>query len=683
MNRIRFVLPILLAFVIAACGTSPPDQQLDEFPWCFTFDFVNETYPLTFVDGQQTANGLESINGSLGVSYTHNQIVEPKYIVSEIEVQIPGQTRNVVTSIDIFGVADNFQARVDTDTINQIEWQPDSAGEFGTTASISLTTESDTLVVVRYLSIYGDGINPFGSNDCGGNNPTVTATFDELPTFTPTATDTPTPTLSPTATATQTATDAPTQEWCYFFDFTIAPYDNFWKPEENNNGDPKATWELGTGWVGDDTYLLDNGFQYQNQITMRGVLQSWAIDPVNAIFVYADLVFSYRQVQGNILSDNNPYARVTIGTIFEERTGFPEQQFDYESMARFSSQSFGSIFDEDQVSFLVWAGRLNNTAPVGGKAEVHSIEFRGLGSNPFGQDNCGANAPSPTPTLDLTQITATASSTPTFTPFPTRTVDATPTIQPTSTPDPNDDTNTFTADGDCDNYSGSEPSGSNDGQWFEWLFGGLGNTFNCRILPTFQFIGAQVSSTASSVGSIFDFLTTSVRDGLSDIISNVKNGIQLFTDTLNWTGGQLVPYLGGWLNNFWAQLSYFIKNLTSSIWSIITGLFGLLWQGVNQVVEFVKSILNFIGTAFRVVGNIFSLWNDVEPEKPPGLPDCLNDPLAYEICAVWYILDNTLFSGVGAFIVPALNVYILLLIAFFFLETVVERMQKIWVVLSD
>ncbi|MEM9952152.1 MAG: hypothetical protein AAF846_11155 [Chloroflexota bacterium] len=186
-------------------------------------------------------------------------------------------------------------------------------------------------------------------------------------------------------------------DWCFLFDFTISPYDNFWASEENNNGDPKATWEQGTGWVGDDTYLLNNGFQYQNQITIRGVLQSWAVDPATVSFVYADLVFSYRQVQGNILSDNNPYARVTIGTIFEERTGFPEQQFDYESMSRYSSQVFTDVFDEDQVSILVWAGRLNNTAPVGGKTEIHSLEFRGLGTNPFGQDNCGQNLP-PTPT---------------------------------------------------------------------------------------------------------------------------------------------------------------------------------------------------------------------------------------------------------------------------------------------
>jgi len=237
----------------------------------------------------------------------------------------------------------------------------------------------------------------------------------------------------------------------------------------------------------------------------------------------------------------------------------------------------------------------------------------------------------------------------------------------TSTPDPGDNPeNGFEPGGDCGSYTGNEPGDDSNGQWTEWLFGGINNLVECVVMPPINFIGNVVNQTLQMVGSIYDLAVDSLAYGQAAI---------------QWTFGRLFPYIGAHFNNFWAALLYYSSNFFGFLFDAVVGLFQFISDVVSGIIDFVKSIIDFILSGFSLVSNLFSMWNDATPQKPPGLPDCANDPLNYDICAVWYILEFTFFAGIGAFIIPALNVYLVLLIILYFLETVVERMQKIWEIL--
>lgn len=75
-----------------------------------------------------------------------------------------------------------------------------------------------------------------------------------------------------------------------------------------------------------------------------------------------------------------------------------------------------------------------------------------------------------------------------------------------------------------------------------------------------------------------------------------------------------------------------ISALGSNVWQRATG-----WVG------------NMTGT----LGRFTSAWNSAAPTALPGMPMCKSDPLANELCAIWFILTFTVFSGtLGSLIVP-------------------------------
>jgi cell division septation protein DedD len=75
--------------------------------------------------------------------------------------------------------------------------------------------------------------------------------------------------------------------------------------------------------------------------------------------------------------------------------------------------------------------------------------------------------------------------------------------------------------------------------------------------------------------------------------------------------------------------------------------------------EYADDAINGIGGAISGAGEIGLAIYTVPPIRPPGAHDCSMDQtdlytIASNICAVWYILDNTLFAGIGSLYVPLL-----------------------------
>jgi hypothetical protein len=79
-----------------------------------------------------------------------------------------------------------------------------------------------------------------------------------------------------------------------------------------------------------------------------------------------------------------------------------------------------------------------------------------------------------------------------------------------------------------------------------------------------------------------------------------------------------------------------------------------LGEGVIGVVSNLWSRSSVWATsAVNAAGRIFTAWNTSTPSAPPMMPSCKTTPLASELCAIWYILQNTLFSGpIGSLLIP-------------------------------
>lgn len=63
---------------------------------------------------------------------------------------------------------------------------------------------------------------------------------------------------------------------------------------------------------------------------------------------------------------------------------------------------------------------------------------------------------------------------------------------------------------------------------------------------------------------------------------------------------------------------------------------------------------------------LINAWGTTPAVMPPGLPQCVTDPLISQLCAIWWILENTLFSGtLGGIIIDPIAVSIVYMLAVF------------------
>lgn len=63
---------------------------------------------------------------------------------------------------------------------------------------------------------------------------------------------------------------------------------------------------------------------------------------------------------------------------------------------------------------------------------------------------------------------------------------------------------------------------------------------------------------------------------------------------------------------------------------------------------------------------LVSAWGTAPAIMPPGLPQCVSDPLISQLCAIWWILENTIFSGtLGSIIITPIAVSIVYMLMIF------------------
>lgn len=73
----------------------------------------------------------------------------------------------------------------------------------------------------------------------------------------------------------------------------------------------------------------------------------------------------------------------------------------------------------------------------------------------------------------------------------------------------------------------------------------------------------------------------------------------------------------------------------------------------------------YVGTLYDKAGGIVAAWGSTSPTPIAGLPRCASAPMLSQLCAIYYIIDNTILSGtLGSVIMPlavaVLNSWLLL-----------------------
>ncbi|MDX2159922.1 MAG: hypothetical protein SF162_01225 [bacterium] len=644
----RYIAALSMVALLVAAACSP--QETSDYDWCYVFRF-NQVLPspgVNVVAGSHAPGyGLTTDGaGMLSFNYTADNTVQPSYV--EIIADRPA---GVVGEIDVTAAANVFginlppgKITVDPELLTvTIPLSPLNAGSIGNSFNISI--QANQQIYIRTMAVYGELSNPFGIDNCN-------------PTQTPTSTTTTIPATS-TPAASNTAGPSP----------TATPLCGL-------------TSYLGGSGLNGLSYKVNEPFsttQYDSgNDWLQNVSQAYATGAY--VTVYLDLPQNWSSVE--VLYD-------FLATRFSFSAGF--------FYRRSPGASYTQLVSHDGVTSAS-TGMVLTPANVG--AQAGYLEFQVVIANLNVNTGyirlksvqiCGpfvSPTPSPTRTRTATAVTPTRTSTRTLIPIiasptitglattspspspPTPTATSTP-VTPTRTPQATlatltaFPTWTLTATGTAT----PNPSATPTGTWIPEPTptpggGGLPLTAIELIDSILDAIGGE-----NGIGQLFQSLANIVVGIFNILIDFIEwlwrfaSGGVLFAAALIAVGGQhFVNFL---------RILYSILFTTVGFIQFIVFMIGLLAQIVQMLLAIIFNLIALaIQWTFQIaaeLAGIYVAWNNAAPTPIPGMPLCSSQPLNNQICAVWYVLQNTLFSGsVGGILLPVTLVilnFVLILLA--------------------
>jgi hypothetical protein len=221
----------------------------------------------------------------------------------------------------------------------------------------------------------------------------------------------------------------------------------------------------------------------------------------------------------------------------------------------------------------------------------------------------------------------------------------------------------------------AEPSGDEFGSWTRWLWHQQNQFFLCTLMIT--------------LNDMYD-----LGINMFKLAGWTQRYSMAFAQgTLNWVSYQALPWLGGYLSNIQPQVTSsggcntfwcLGEAIVNGITSIFTGLLDTLNLLINQILRPILDVLLWIiQLAFSLIYDVlvaiislffllltmlieafvfakdllFSVivaWNTATPTAVPGMWDCSDIVDVHAICWFFWLLENTVFSGAGALIIPML-----------------------------
>lgn len=583
--------------------TPLPTPTLTTCTYYIQYDFSgNSTEGFTIIDGGTGSSGL--IGSDVGSGRKEIEIsgsVNPNVVSVQADLTITGFGTYNVKNANISGTNRAFIGTV-TDGAITLTADYTAVTNDGTVNSILFRIESTSTILTR-LRFYYTG----ASELCTTPTPAPTTTE----TATPSPTNTPTITATPTETCTLV-------EYRETVDFTVES--GGWVSDSNSWTNSRDS----SGWIpvgASGNHPIYVAYQWSEEVTLK------------------DITFTYNAT-GN--SNNLTYYAIDVNF---DLPGYTSTRIaDPQHLAQsglLTSSYTGSIVAKK----------------VGLYANPQSDLNWRLLSVDITYDDCFEN--NITPTVTGTVFTTTPTQTPTM--FATTTAINTPTIIATITGDDDGDTNTFDFTGTC-TTTGNEPGTEGDGGWFEWLFGGIRNLVNCTIVPLMQFGNSLIQLVLNGIDNLVGTFRQ-IGDILIAEIRNLTDGVLGYLGAFTGFAQDVFYYVNGFVRNLFSIVLWFIENQLLGIWEFVQTAYQFIVDFIDVLIAIARAIIDTILLFLRLVFDLFNLWNNSTPIKPDGLPDCVEAPQDYSLCAVWYLLDNTLFAGtIGQAIPVALYVLVHLLL---------------------
>jgi hypothetical protein len=730
MHKLLLILAGL-AMLVASCGTQEI-PTIGEVDWCYTFDFRtnDDDYGIQFINGSwEAGKGLvPNASGVLRANYAQTATVQPAIVIVQVD-RGEGVTGDVDVAVNalVFGVPISIDETIPS-AVSEIPPQaatPEDSALSGSVMQVSMVV-SDVLYI-RSIEIRGYGSNPFDSNECdqpADDTPTapVADTPTSPPTDTPVATYTlppsntpdvtpspqvcvppgqPTPTAGPTNTA--TAGPSPTPQTFMFTD--------------DFNGDLPfgVTRTLGvTGPMnGGSISIWSSGLEGWNTSTdyPSSVSSKW-YNPGPAT-VYHDVFYTF---PANVVVTAVRFDVMAIGYGSGGYTAYAAAY--QEGLALDPAHPTGYIAGNQGASGAgheyVWETKtFPHTGYLLRTVEVRLASTRGASWSLNAIDNVEiyfkwvtppATTPTPWPECTTTPTvtsTMTSSVVPTHTPTPSRTpVTRTPTATPTvtrtpivvasptrtntpiatATPGPPIPTSVPTSTASpvpAPTISVTQPPtgpGPGDGEG-----GGEGDWESCEERPEQPGWLDVAGNIRYAIGVGTQIITCIVVPYLAagvDIVGNLFSwGVNVVLDFVGFIGSAFA-WAGGTLSNFGIQIGNFFQGIIGLIEFIfaivnsILAIIGLVWAIFVRLLEL---MIGWIGQFMSTASTVVNAWWSATPTPIPFLPHCVSNPLDSNICAFWYLLDNTLLGGtLGDLIV---TLFVVLLDLMIVLEFIVMAMN--------
>lgn len=629
---------LFLLFLIIAAGCTSPTEDYD---WCKIYDFTVDDYGFNFDAGLQVDDiGIYSAGGLIQFSYEYTQFVTPTVILVTVDRPdgIVG-TININAAGTIYGVSASLSASMDTDE-ETVHFRPATYGDAGKVINVTLDVHLQD-IIISSIEIRGLGATPFDTNPCDRVTPTETHTItpDPLtPTVTPSQTSTPTETLTPS--------DTPEANWSCQFDFSIsdAGWTNYYTGLESSG--TNGTYSSPT-WNASDT-VYSSGTIFRRRLYIQKSFTSATV---------TNIQMNWNITKGTFISGDaeNTYSMFVDGSLYAN--GLPSSTTNGSN----KTANSGAILVTGATSIEIMAqSSVRTDGGYNGTASVNSLNISGLGTNPFGAE-CNSLftatptlSPTPTrttfptttpqnggtatrtaiayyspttpPTVDLTTTPATATGTPSV----TNTAYPTYTYIPSYTPP-----STYTAfPGTATSESDFDYNRENEAEWA--IFGQNADFF---------------SWLQNMLANLFGFLA-----GVFNAIINAIAGFfQLIADVIN-----------------------FLWNLLNAIISFILEILGIILLIINLILGLVGLLLAWIGQAIARLTALITAFFTAPATPINGLPLCVSDPLSYDICAIYYIMDWTIFQPgtPGSYIIPLVLTIMNVIIIFRFVRYVMKLVRK-------
>lgn len=629
MTRNRLLLFLLAALILAACAGNPDVPEGTD--WCYRWDFSDPgqtpgSYGFGIGAGswQATVGIVTDANGNLNITYTSDLTVAPTRAIVTIENMTLGDPAvSIEAAGTIFGIPVNVDQNVPGGSEYHslpVPFNAPSSDTIGTNINVSMSASSE--MAVNDLTVYGRGANPLGSSNCDNFVPTpVPTTAPTATPFPPTntivPTNTPGPTNTPSPTYTPSITPTSTCDGSWTFYMDFAADEYAADTSLFNSGYNSLT----------GTYTSGQGFQ----TTQGGGWSGLGLEVVFPTEIVSAGLTGFRvkyTVVGPGLLENRFYSPTYAYSL-----GYPTNYFRYNTHSTFDGYYTlpgGAAYVPYQAGHnTIRMTQGNGVTNVTGY--IRGIEFVGTGTEPY----CATSTPTLTPTSTFTN---TPGPTATRTPNPTWTTD--PLITPTLTRTPTRTLIPITA----------PPT------WLRTATLPAGTSTPDIVLT---WIAGTTTATYAGTGGPPGGTPTPVTSTLTPSRTPTPTAPPGSTITPNPGGiGTAIP--GGSEYDDLDQVGDAVLNTSQNIFELV-----IAWLG-NITVP---------------LGRIVDAWFNTAPAPPPALPRCHTDPLESDLCAIWYIMEFTIFSGpVGSLLVPIGTAVVDLVVIFTFMKqarAIIARLMEI------